>query len=131
MIRWSRLAAALALGAGLTVAGAVLAQSQSGSDAPAAGTVLPAPPPDQSTTLPTKSWDSDATQPVYSVSPPPGSSQDLDLPTAVGGYARSVAGCVVIGCDDGPQVRGPSGTPSSAPGELPEPWLDPRPSEPH
>jgi hypothetical protein len=125
MIRRTRLSAAFAFGAGLTLAGAVLAQTQGGSAAPAAASADPA----QSVPLPTQSWDSNANQPVYSVRPPPDSSPDVDLPTAVGGYAKSVAGCVLIGCDDGPQ---PGGAPlSSSPDDpLPQPPVNLRTSDP-
>ena len=116
MIRRTRLAAAFAFGAGLTMTGAVLAQTQSGSAAPATASAEPALPPAQST-----SWDPDASQAVYSVPPPPDSSSGIDLPTAVGGYARSVAGCVLIGCDDGPQVTAPSGPSSPGSDEPPQP----------
>jgi hypothetical protein len=102
MIRRTRLAAALAFGAGLMMAGAAPAQTQGGgapdtppqSDQPAAQspTISLNPPADP-----------DSNQHVYSVSPPAGSS-DPDIPGVVGGYARSVAGCVIVGCDDAPQV---------------------------
>jgi hypothetical protein len=121
MIRRKRLAAAFALGAGLAVAGAGLAQTQNDGAAPAAASVQPAPPPAQSITLPTEPRDPDANQPVYSVSPPPDSSSDRDLPSAVGGYARSVAGCVVLGCDDEPQLGDPPGPLAPRPDERPVP----------
>jgi hypothetical protein len=135
MIRWTRLAAAFVLGAGLTVAGAAPAQTQSGN---AAAPGQPAPPPAQSTTPSIKSWDPDASkpwdpnaskpwdpnasqpwdpnarQPVYSVPPPPDGPSGIYLPAVVGGYAKSVAGCVLVGCNDGPQVGGASGSSSSS-----------------
>ena len=120
MIRRKRLAAAFALGAGLAVAGAGLAQTQNGDAAPAAASVQPAPPA-QSTTLPTEPRDPDANQPVYSVSPPPDSSPDRDIPSVVGGYARSVAGCVVLGCNDEPQLGDPPGPLAPRPDERPVP----------
>jgi len=62
------------------------------------------------------------------VDPPPDSSSGLYLPAVVGGYAKSVAGCVVVGCDDGPQVGGAAGpTPSSSA----KPPATPAPSDPH
>ena len=120
MIPLKRLAAAFALGAGLA-AGAALAQTQNDGAAPADASVQPSPTPAQPTILPTDSRDPDATQPVYSVSPPPDSAPDRDLPTVVGGYARSVAGCVVLGCDDDPQLGDPPGPLAPRPGETPPP----------
>ncbi len=119
MIRRKRLAAAFALGAGLAVAGAALAQTPNDGAAAAGASAQPAPPPAQSTTFPTDPTDPDA-QRVYSV-PPPDSSSDRDLPTAVGGYARSVAGCVVLGCDDEPQFGDPPGPLAPKPDETPPP----------
>jgi len=106
MIRATRLAAAFAFAAGLTAAGAAPAQDQNGGGAPASASDQTAPLP--ATTL-TPS-DSDDSQHVYSVTPPAG-SPDPDLPGTVGGYARSVAGCVLVGCDDGPQVGGQPSAP--------------------
>jgi hypothetical protein len=116
MIRRTRLAAALAFGAGLTVAGAALAQTLSQDAAPA----QPAAPAAQSTTVfNNPPSDPDTNQRVYSVTPPGGSS-DPDIPGVVGGYARSVAGCVLIGCDDTPQV-GDTGPLTPQPDEPPPP----------
>jgi hypothetical protein len=117
MIRGTRLAAAFALCAGLAVAGAAPAQTQSGTT-PAADPAQPAPPTDQSTTV--SPSDSDAAQHVYSV-PPPDSSPDRDLPSVVGGYARSVAGCAVLGCEDAPQLGDPPGPLAPKPDEAPTP----------
>jgi hypothetical protein len=110
MIRGTRLAAAFALCAGLAVAGSAPAQTQSGS--------APAAAPEQSTT--DSPSDSNAGQHVYSV-PPPDSSSDRDIPSVVGGYARSVAGCVVLGCDNEPQLGDPPGPLAPKPDELPTP----------
>jgi hypothetical protein len=126
MIRKTRLAAAFALGAGLTAAGVALAQTQPGSATSPAASAQPALPPTQST-LPSvrsdastiKPLDPDFSQRTYSVNPPPDNSSDLTVPAAIGGYARSAAGCVVIGCDDGPQVGGSSGAPWSGSAEPP------------
>jgi hypothetical protein len=118
MIRRNRLAAAFALGAGLAAAGAGLAQTQNGGAAPAGASAQPAPSTDQLTT--DSPSDPDASQHVYSV-PPPDSSSDRDIPTVVGGYARSVAGCVVLGCDDAPQLGDPPGPLAPKPDERPTP----------
>ena len=132
MIRKIRLVATLVLGAGLTAASVALAQTQTetgGAAAPSAS-APPAPPPTQSTSMWVpetphfKPWDPDASQPTYSVTPPPGSS-GIYLPAAVLGYAKSVAGCVVIGCDNGPQVDGSSR--SSSPGSAEPPPGNPGP----
>jgi hypothetical protein len=152
MIRKTRLAAAaFVLGAGLTAAGVALAQTQSGSAAPPAASAQPAPPPvqpappwtqsetpSQSETPMIKPTDPGSTQPTYAVDPPPDSSSGIYLPAAILGYAKSAAGCVVIGCDDGPQVGGspgpsPSGSSSPGPsssGSTAPPPADPGPSGP-
>jgi hypothetical protein len=117
MIPLKHLAAAVALGAGLAAVGAALAQTSNDGAAPAAASAQPA----QSTISPTEPRDPDATQPVYSVSPPPDSAPDRDLPTVVGGYARSVAGCAVLGCDDDPQLGDPPGPLAPRPDETPPP----------
>jgi hypothetical protein len=121
MIPLKRLAAAFALGAGLAMAGAAMAQTPNDSAAPAGASAQPAPPPTEATTPQVESRDPDATQPVYSVSPPPDSAPDRDLPTVVGGYARSVAGCAVLGCDDDPQLGDPPGPLAPKPDETPPP----------
>jgi hypothetical protein len=119
MIRATRLAAAIALCAGLAMAGAAPAQTQDGSVAGPDST-QPAPPQDQPATVP----DPDASQHVYSV--PQLDNADPDVPRAVGGYARSVAGCVLIGCDD-------NGEPDSLtpPSDEPQPPDNPPPANPH
>jgi hypothetical protein len=127
MTRQMRLAAALAFGAGLAMAGAALAQPQSGttsgSAAPPADAAQPvSPSPAQSATPAIKPAAPIASdQPVYSVNPPPDSSSGIYLPAVVGGYAKSVAGCVAVGCDDGPQVSPPAGPPPSGPDQSPSP----------
>ena len=131
MIRRTRLAAILALGVGLTFAGAALAQTGSGGAAAPAATNQPATSAQPATTaikpaLPTD----DANQPVYSVNPPEGSS-GVYLPSAVGGYVKSVTGCVVAGCDDGPDASG-SGSSSSGSDQPPppQPATNPGPTNP-
>jgi hypothetical protein len=105
-------------------AGAALAQSQTGSTAappPAAST-----PPATSTAHPTlssvlsqpppvKPLDPNTNQPTYSVNPPPDGPSGVYLPAAVLGYAKSAAGCVVVGCDAGPDTGGAPPASSSAP----------------
>jgi hypothetical protein len=128
MIRMKRLVAAFALGAGLAAAGVAVAQTQAGSAAPQAASAQPAPPPAQSTP-PTIPVDPDAGQATYSSDPPPASSSGIYLPAVILGYARSAAGCVVVGCEDGPRVGGSAGSPSSGPTEpLP---VGPGPYTPH
>lgn len=123
MIRETRLAAAFAFGAGLMLAGAAFAQTQTTNSAPSKPASAPLPagtlpsasaPPAQPDSAPNKPWDQGNGQPVYSVDPPPDSSSGVYLPAAVLGYAKSAAGCVVVGCDDGPQASGVAG--SSSPG---------------
>ncbi len=135
MSQTTRLAAAFALAAGLTAAGLALAQTQPGSAAPPPATAQPAPAPaqsappwDQTDTATIKPWDSSASQRTYSVDAPPDSSSGLYLPAVVLGYAKSTAGCVVLGCEDGPQVGGDSAPPASAPA-APPPAASPGPSD--
>jgi hypothetical protein len=126
MTRNTRLVAALALGAGLTAPGVALAQTQTGSTAPpppwaqsAPAPALSTPPSVQDEAPTGKPWDTSASQRTYSVDRPPEGSSGIYLPAVILGYAKSAAGCVVIGCDDGPQVGGTPGTPSSGPTETP------------
>jgi hypothetical protein len=128
MSQTTRLAAAFALAAGLTAAGVALAQTQPGSAAPPPATVQPAPAPaqsappwDQTDTATIKPWDAGASQRTYSVDAPPDSSSGLYLPAVVLGYAKSTAGCVVLGCEDGPQVGGDSAPQAPAPAAPPPP----------
>jgi hypothetical protein len=132
MTRKMRLVTAFALGAGLMAAGVASAQSQTGNAAPPAAPAQPAParstsPATQSDTPTFKPSDPDFGQPKYSVNPPPDSPSGLYLPAVVGGYAKSVAGCVVVGCDDGPHVDGAAGPSSTVPAEPP---ANPAPSDP-
>ncbi len=144
MIRKTRLTAALAFGAGLAAAGVGFAQTQTGSAAPPAApaqSTLPsaplpsaplpsgqaASPAAQLDTAPIRPWDPNTDQRIYSVDPPPDSSSGVYLPAAVLGYAKSAAGCVVIGCDDGPQAGGASG--SSSPGSAQPPPANPGSSD--
>lgn len=144
MIRKTRLAAAFAFAAGLTAAGVALAQTQAGSAAPPAAAAQPAPPPAPSTlqrlqseTPPIKPADPNTNQPTYAVDPPPQGASGVYLPAAVLGYAKSAAGCVVVGCNDGPQAVGSAGPSSSAPSSAgtsapaTPPPANPGSSEPH
>jgi hypothetical protein len=71
-----------------------------------------------------------ADQPTYAVHPPPEGASGVYLPAAVLGYAKSAAGCVVVGCEDGPQAGGaPAEPPSSASAEPPP--TDPGQPEKH
>ena len=126
------LAAAVAFGAGLAAVSAATAHTESGPATPAAAAQT-AEPPVQSPSqwvpaMPDfKAWDPKSNQPTYSVTPPPGDS-GVYLPAAVLGYGKSVAGCIVIGCDDGPQVGGAAG---SSPGSVEPPTDRPGPVDPH
>ena len=128
MIRATHLAAAFGLEAGLTASGAALAQTQTAS--------TPPPPQPASSTSPwaqpdppiTKPSDRDAGQPTYAVDPPPEGSSGVYLPAAVLGYAKSAAGCVVVGCNDGPQGSG-AAVPAT-PGPPPPAPVTPTPANP-
>ena len=130
MIQTTHLAAGLAFAAGLTAAGVALAQTQQpASAAPAAASTQPAPadttpPLVQSETPIFKPYDPDSSQPAYSVRPPDGSS-GIYLPAVILGYGKSVAGCIVIGCKDGPQVDGSS---ASSSGSAETPPVNPDPT---
>jgi hypothetical protein len=137
MIRKMRLATAVAFGAGLMAAGAALAQTQAGSATPPAASAQPAPPPTpsalqrvQSETPAIKPADPNTNQPTYAVDPPPQGASGVYLPAAVLGYAKSAAGCVVVGCDDGPQASG-SAAPSSPAASATPPPANPGSSDPH
>jgi hypothetical protein len=121
MTRMTRLVAAFAFGAGLTAAGMAAAQSQTqtGSASTLAASAQPAPPPAQSTPPAIQPMDPNALRPTYSQDPPPASSSGIYLPAVILGYARSAAGCVVIGCDDGPRVGGAEPSSSGADQPLP------------
>jgi hypothetical protein len=132
MTRKSRLVAAFVFGAGLTAAGMAVAQTHTGNTAPAAASASrdtsaqPAPPPAQSAPA-TQALDPNAYRPTYSPDPPPDSTPGIYLPSVILGYARSATACVVVGCEDGPRVRGEE--PSSGAGEpLP---VTPGPFTPH
>ena len=149
MNRTTRLAAAFAFGAGLTAAGVALAQTQPASAAPPAAEAQPAPPPAEPwarSEAPTiRPWRLDMSQPTYSVdrisqptysvdAPPEGPS-GIYLPAVVLGYAKSAAGCVVVGCEDGPEVGGAADSSSSGPpppaSAEPPPPAGPGPSDSH
>jgi hypothetical protein len=145
MNRTTRLAAAFAFGAGLTAAGLALAQTQPESAAPpSAARPPPAQPWAQSDTPAIQPGRLDLTQPTYSVErtsqptysvdPPPEGASGIYLPAVVLGYAKSAAGCVVVGCEDGPQAGGaPDASPSgpSPSGSAEPPPAGPGPSDPH
>jgi hypothetical protein len=125
----ARLTAVLAFGAALAAAGAAPAQTQTAGTPPPAqptlSSVLSEPPP-------IKPADPNTSQPTYSVNPPPESPSGVYLPAAVLGYAKSAAGCVVVGCDDGPQTGGaPAPATPSAPPEPPPAGLGPAPADTH
>ena len=128
MTRKTRLVAAFVVGIGLTAAGVAVAQTQTGNAAPPAASAQPAPPPAQSTPPTIQPLDPNAGRPTYSLDPPPPSSSGIYLPAVILGYARSTAGCVMIGCDDGPRVGGSE--PSSSGADQPLP-VTPGPYTPH
>jgi hypothetical protein len=131
MIRKTHVAAAFAFGAALAAGGAALAQTQTQvqgvSAASPAASAQPTPPPAR----PAPPWspsarpwadpeapmikpsDTDTGQPTYAVDAPPGGASGVYLPAAILGYAKSATGCVVVGCDDGPQVNGAPASSSS------------------
>jgi hypothetical protein len=127
MMRQTRLAA-FAFVTGLALAGAASAQTQGAtSPAPTPPATAPADPSALPSATPlapaplVKPSDPNADQPVYSVNPPPDSSPGLYLPAVVGGYAKSAAGCVVAGCDDGPDPSGSAAPSTSGKDETPPP----------
>ena len=134
MTRQTRLAAALALAAGLTASGMAAAQAQTGSAPPPAAAAQPAPPAQstppraQSDPPAIQRTDPVAGQPTYSADPPPDSTSGIYLPSVILGYARSATACVVVGCDDGPRVGGYEPTNSGANEPLP---VTPGPFTPH
>jgi len=138
MIRQISLMAAFAFGAALTASGAALAQSQTQtqSAAPPAPPAQPAPPPAPSTlqrlqseTPTIKPSDPNTNQPTYAVDRPPQGTSGVYLPAAVLGYAKSAAGCVVVGCEDGPQASGAAAPSTPAPATPPP--ANPGPTDPH
>ncbi len=142
MIRQISLVAAFAFGAGLTAAGAALAQTQTQTQAqtqtaaPPPASAQPAPPPAPSTlqrlqseTPAIKPSDPNTNQPTYAVDRPPQGKSGVYLPAAVLGYAKSAAGCVVVGCNDGPQASG-AAEPSTPTPATPPP-ANPGPTGPH
>ncbi|HEY2707989.1 MAG TPA: hypothetical protein VGI95_08040 [Caulobacteraceae bacterium] len=125
MIRMTRLMA-FAFGVGLAAAGMAVGQTQSNqSDS----TAKPAQPPPWDRSATPKAADSNtvqpndpnSNQPTYAVDPPPATSSGVYLPAAVLGYGKSVAGCVIAGCDDGPKASGASTPSTSAPAGPPPP----------
>ena len=94
--------ATLSFGVGLILAPSSMAQSPGGAAPTPPSTSQPAPAPSVPLVIPPLKRQAD--QPTYSVGRPEGSS-GIYLPAAVLGYTRSVAGCVVAGCADGPEVH--------------------------
>lgn len=94
-------------------AASIAASSQSTPATPTPATPTPAQPAPWVITPPGPRAD----QPTYTVGRPEGSS-GIYLPAAVLGYTRSAVGCVVVGCDDGPQVH-VSSEPPVKPVDLP------------
>ena len=148
MNRTTRLAAAFAFGAGLTTAGLALAQTQPESAAPPPAAAEPAPPaaqpwaPSDASAIPPGRLDLSrptysvdrTSQPTYSVDAPPEGPSGIYLPAVVLGYAKSAAGCVVVGCEDGPQVGGAADSSASAlppSGAAAPPPAGPGSSNPH
>ena len=112
MSKKTRLWATLSFGVGLILARSALAQGTAatastpvGSSASIASSSQPTPTPTQPGLLVIKPVEPRADQPTYSVDRPPEGSSGIYLPAVVLGYTRSVVGCVVVGCDDGPQVH--------------------------
>jgi hypothetical protein len=137
MNRTTRLAAAFAFGAGLTAAGLALAQAQPESAAPPpAAAQPPAEPWAPSETPVIRPWRLDMSepaysvdrtaQPTYSVDPPPQGASGIYLPAVVLGYAKSAAGCIVVGCEEGPQ--GGSAPDASSVGPPPSGSAEPPPA---
>ena len=110
-------AAALAASVSLAWAGGGYAQAQSQSPAPpAAAPADPGSAPTQPPTSQPNLSTPDSNQQSYSPRPPSDDSSGVYLPAAVGGYLRSSASCLVIGCDDGPEVKvAPNTPPGGAP----------------
>lgn len=115
MSKETRVWATLSFGVGLILARSAFAQGTAaaastpvGSTTSIASPTQPTPALAQPEPLVIKPPAFRADQPTYSVGRPEGSS-GIYLPAVVLGYTRSVVGCVVIGCDDGPQVHDTSG----------------------
>ena len=135
MIRKTHLAAALVFGAALAGSGMALAQTHAASAAPATAPATSTPatpqsPPSSlpSATPPVSSSDQRFSEPAYGVDPPPDTPSGVYLPGAVLGYAKSAAGCVVVGCTDGPQASGAAGP--ATPGPPPPAPATPPPANP-
>lgn len=129
MSKKTRVWATLSFGVGLILAGSALAQSTAPPASTPFGSAAPVDATSQFTQTPAMQTPAQpaplvitppgprADQPTYSVGRPEGSS-GIYLPAAVLGYSRSVVGCVVTGCDDGPQVH-VSSEPPAKPVDLP------------
>ena len=111
MSKQTRVWATLSFGVGLILVRSALAQGTAATASTPFGSAASIATSSQSTQMPAQPAPlvitppgPRADQPTYSVGRPEGSS-GIYLPAAVLGYTRSVVGCVVIGCDDGPQVH--------------------------
>jgi hypothetical protein len=122
----TRVWAALSFGVGLILVQPAFAQGTAATASTPLGSADSVASSSQSTPTPTPAQPAplvitppgrSADQPTYSVGRPEGSS-GIYLPAAVLGYTRSAVGCVVVGCDDGPQVH-VSSEPPVKPVDLP------------
>ena len=115
MTRAALVLATLAAGLGLATAGVVRAEDPASAPATGGSTGSTGNEPasgDQKPSQPAAANSSDSQ--TYSPKPLPGDTTGVYLPSAVGGYVRSTASCVVLGCDSGPEVKvGPSSSASS------------------
>ena len=133
MSKETRVWATLSFGVGLILARPAFAQGTAEAastpvrpTAPIASPTQPMTAPAQPGSLVINPPSPRADQPTYTVDRPPEGSSGIYLPAVVLGYTRSAVGCVVVGCDDGPQVHDTSG-PSTKTVDAP---ADPRPSVP-
>jgi hypothetical protein len=112
MSKETRVWATLSFGVGLILVRPAVAQDTAatastpvGSAASIASSLQSTPAPPLPAPLVITPLGHRADQPTYSVGRPPEGSSGIYLPAAVLGYTRSAVGCVVIGCDDGPEVH--------------------------
>ena len=117
-------AAALAIGASLAWT-ASYAQPQSQPPTPPAAAAPDAPAGPSSGTAPQTAPQPllsgrSANAPTYTPKPP-SDNTGVYLPAVVGEYLKSSASCVVLGCDDGPAVKGTTGQPASGASTAPPP----------
>ncbi len=130
MTRTALVLAALTMGLGLASAGFVRAEdpapAQPAASAPTNASANGSASSDQKASQPAAATSSSDSQ-TYSAKPLPGDTTGVYLPSAVGGYVRSTASCVVLGCDNGPEVKV---EPSSSSGAKPPPSGPPTDSGP-